>query len=456
MCFSVAYLAWKLNKTKKTLAAGNQWQAVAAYPPTAPSSAYYQDPLQKHELQEDQATQELQGQHYFVDGDGNRAELSATPSFHSPESPIVHHGGGGPRYRDEILKMMFVAGETKQPAAETTTIVENIVRDQTMHMLVVAGELAASRGQTRFTTNDIIFQVRNDAGRLARLRNHMQWKQIRKRAKVKDDEAVDDLDLDDVDDIIDDENGDGDAETAEEAHANADPSKPQPKKDGKGVMDSGPEISIPPLPWSILSMFPHTEGIPSLAALDNDEGTGGENSSPLPGSTTNRWLLARLMKNDERTRAMTAEEYSAWSDCRSASFTYRKKKTFREWCGLGVIADHRAKDDVLEILGFLTSEWVQTLTERALEVQRQEKTIESASAVGRVGLKRKLNEGPFTLRNDEVCQPEGGAGGESTSRGPIQTHHVRRAYGILQTPPKKYTTMMNGVQLRQRKRMRLF
>ncbi|KAH6838364.1 transcription initiation factor IID, 18kD subunit-domain-containing protein [Chaetomium sp. MPI-CAGE-AT-0009] len=476
LIIAVAYLAWKLNKTKKALTADSQWQAAATYPPTAPSSAYYPQEPQKHELQADRATQELQGQLYFA-GDARRAELSATPSFHSPESPdlplaqsplaYVQEGHsavgkmvkGGPKYRDEILKMMYVAGETKQPATETTTLVEDIVRDQTMHMVALAGELAARRGQSRFTTNDIIFQVRNDAGRLARLRNHMHWKQIRRRAKVKDDDAANDLDLDDVDDLIEDEDGHGDAEAPEVVDSNSDPSTPQPKKDGKVVMTSGPEVSIPPLPWSVLSMFPHAAEIPSLAALDSNEGARGEDSSPLPGSTTNRWLLARLMKNDERTRAMTAEEYRAWSECRAASFTYRKKKIFREWCGLGVIADHKAKDDVLEILGFLTSEWVHALTERALEVQQQEMAIDSASTTEMVGVKRKLkNEGPFTMRDGGGWKPERGTnnGLEPTSRGPIQTQHVRRAFDILQTPPKKYTAMMNGTQLRQRKRMRLF
>jgi hypothetical protein len=33
---------------------------------------------------------------------------------------------------------------------------------------------------------------------------------------------------------------------------------------------------------------------------------------------------------------------------------------------------------------------------------------------------------------------------------------VKRAFDILQIPPKKYTAMMNGAQLRERKRLRIF
>lgn len=283
----------------------------------------------------------------------------------------------------------------------------------------------------------------------------MQWKQIRKRARVKDDEAADDLDQNDVDDIIEDEGGDGDAEASGAAEPNSDPATPQSRRDGTEVMASGPEVSIPPLPWSILSMFPHATDIPSLATMDNGDRIGGGNLGPSFDSTTSRWLLARLIKNDERTRVMTAEEYSVWSECRSASFTHRKKKTFREWCGLGVITDHRAKDDVLEILGFLTSEWVRTLTERALEAQRRE-IKESAGDNDRAGMKRKYNDGPFAMRDGEGWELRIDTSDESVSKSPIQIRHVRRGFEMLQKPPKRYTVMLNRSQSRQQKKMKIF
>ncbi|KAK4039877.1 transcription initiation factor IID, 18kD subunit-domain-containing protein [Parachaetomium inaequale] len=458
---TVAYLWWKLNKANKT-AAESQWMAAAAYPPPAPASSYYpQDPAPKYELQGERATHELQGQHHIVQGDARSSELGSHASYaaESPLAGVVKVSMGAPRYRDEILKMMFVAEEMGEPSVSTTTVVENIVRDQTVHLLVVAAELAARRGQARFTTDDIIFQVRHDAERLARLQNHMHWKQIRKKAKVKDDEAADDLDLDEVDDLIEDDEGRDDAETTGPADSDSDPSTPQPKHAGT-VKAGGPEVSIPPLPWSIISMFPHTADIPSIAALENDEAAeDGEQGPPLDqGSTTSRWLLARLQKNDKRTNRMTADEYSTFSECRSASFTFRKKKTFRGWCGLGVIADHRRKDNVLEILGFLTSEWVRTLTERALEVKEQElRALKYAAAKARAGVKRKFDEpGPFTMRDGEDGTLEKDADEVPMLKSPIQPQHVRRAFEILQTPPKNYTAMMNGTRLRQRKRLRIF
>jgi transcription initiation protein SPT3 len=284
----------------------------------------------------------------------------------------------------------------------------------------------------------------------------MQWKQIRKKAKIEDDEVADDLNLDEVDDPIEDD----DAEATGPANSDSDSSTRQPKNAGT-VKASDPEISIPPLPWSIISMFPHVADIPSIAALEDDEAAeDGEQGLLLDqgSTTTSRWLLARLQKNDERTNRMTADEYSTFSECRSASFTFRKKKTFREWCGLGVTADHRGKDDVVEILGFLTSEWVQTLTERALGVKEQElRALKYESVKVRAGVKRKFNEsGPFTMRDGEGGKLEKDADEVPIPRSPVQPQHVRRAYEMLQTSPNKYTAMMNGTQLRRRKRLRMF
>ncbi|KAK4151131.1 transcription initiation factor IID, 18kD subunit-domain-containing protein [Chaetomidium leptoderma] len=465
---AVAFLWWKLSKTQRAVAAANQasrWQD--SHPAQPQGSTYYpQDPHRKYELQGERGTHELPGHQYFLQGDARNPELSTQASYSAdtpgeekylPEAMAINKDR--PRYRDEILKMMFVAGEMREPPVETTTVVEKFVRDQTIHMLVVAGELAARRGQAKFTTNDILFQVRHDPGRLARLQNHMRWKQIRKKAKVKDDEAADDVDLDEVDDLIDEDDGCGEAEATGPADEDSDFSAHQSKNRGK--MNTGaPDVSIHTLPWELLSMFPHALDIPAIASLEMDDGDSADpDLGLLPGKTTNPWLLDRLMKNDERTRGMTADEYTTWSECRAASFTYRKKKAFREWCGLGVVADYRAKDDVLEILGFLTSEWVQTLTERALVVKEQEaraKKFEDAQR--KAGLKRKLEEpGPFSVRDDERKREGQDANDEQpVSKSPVQPCHVRRAFEVLQTPPKKYTAMVNGTQLRQRKRLRIF
>lgn len=284
----------------------------------------------------------------------------------------------------------------------------------------------------------------------------MRWKQVRKKVSIREDEAADDLALDEVGDLFGDDDRNSDAEAARPAGSDSDPSTPKPKNASKAKAGAS-EASIPLLPWSLVSMFPHAADVPSIAALENDEDGGAPELGTSSGSITHPWLLARLLKNDERTRHMTADEYAAWSECRSASFTYRKKKIFREWCGLGVIADHRGKDDVLEMLGFLTSEWVQTLTEEAMAAQEQETRTRGCEVIGQnAGFKRKFDDtGPFSIPVDEGEKREEVGISEQKPRSPIQPRHVRRAFELLQTPQKKYTAMFNGAQLKQRKKPRI-
>jgi transcription initiation protein SPT3 len=279
----------------------------------------------------------------------------------------------------------------------------------------------------------------------------MRWKQVRKKAKSKDDEAADDLDLDEVDDLMEDADGGDEAEAVGPVEYDSDSSTPQPKNADRAKPGVAEE-SIPPLPWSILSMFPNAPDNPDLASLDDDEDSGSSELGPLPASATNSWLFARLMKNDERTRGMTADEYTTWAECRTASFTYRKKKMFREWCGLGVIADHRAKDDLPEILGFLTNEWVQTLTEQALAVKEQGMRAMACRGAG-VG-RTFYDSGPFSLPDGEEMEEERDV--KDKPKNQIQPQHVRRAFEILQTPPKKYMAMLSGAHLMRRKRLRIF
>ena len=89
----------------------------------------------------------------------------------------------------------------------------------------------------------------------------------------------------------------------------------------------------------------------------------------------NAATLQRLKQADERTKGMNAEEYLHFSECRQASFTFRKGKRFREWAGFGVVTDSKPNDDIVDILGFLTYEIVTLLTEEALNVKAAEDAL---------------------------------------------------------------------------------
>lgn len=139
--------------------------------------------------------------------------------------------------------------------------------------------------------------------------------------------------------------------------------------------------------------------------------------------------LQRLNKADERTKAMTKEEYVTWSEYRQASFTFRKGKRFKEWAGFGVVTDSKPNDDIVDILGFLTFEIVQTLTEEALKIKEAEDLVKEKTGVENAGKKRKREQGLFDP--------------PSEGRTPVESRHVQEAFRRLQSRPKKTRALLN-------------
>ncbi|KIW65968.1 hypothetical protein PV04_08181 [Phialophora macrospora] len=303
------------------------------------------------------------------------------------------------KYRQEIQQMMFVSGETAEPSAETTWMIEEIVRDQVTEMLSRATMLANRRGSRSISIGDLIFQIRHDRAKVSRLKTFLSWKDVRKNVKDSDDKGGGDA---------------GDVGDFEEAPGGVNPSAPQKTSAAKKAKLV--------LPWEIHSFY--AEQVPER---DDEEDEEEEEQ--------NEATLARLASADERTKNMTREEYVYWSDCRQASFTFRKSKRFREWAGFATILDSKPNDDVVDILGFLTFEIVQTLTEEALKVKAAEDAANRKLSGARPG------EEASKKRKREGCSlfdmPEEG-------RTPVEPKHVREAFRRLQLVPTKYKFMRQG------------
>ncbi|KAI9809219.1 MAG: hypothetical protein M1825_002510 [Sarcosagium campestre] len=301
------------------------------------------------------------------------------------------------KYRIEIQQMMFVSGETQaeSASAETTSIIEEIVRQQVIEILSQCTAQAARRGVRSISTDDLIFLIRHDKAKVSRLRTFLSWKDVRKNVKDSDDK------------------GGGDADFA----AGEDPAAGVlggggPVADG-GKKNKKNKVG---LPWEVSSFYNET-----VPEREDEEDEDEEDM--------NYATLQRLKKADERTKNMTREEYVSWSECRQASFTFRKGKRFKEWAGFGIVTDSKPNDDIVDILGFLTFEIVQTLTEEALKVKEAEDSYKRESGGEIQTHKRKRERGLFD-------PPEEG-------RNPIEPRHVRESFRRLQHRSKKGTAMRN-------------
>ncbi|AOA63946.1 SAGA and SAGA-like transcriptional regulatory complexes subunit [Komagataella phaffii CBS 7435] len=256
------------------------------------------------------------------------------------------------RYRMEIQQMMFVSGETNDPPVETTSLIEDIVRSQVVEIVLHSSQTALSRGTKSIVPEDVIFLIRHDKAKVNRLRTYLSWKDVRKNAK--DQQSGDLADIG-GDDLLDNST----SQVAASGAPGAPGSSSSTSMDSK--MLSKYKKSKIRLPWELQFVFTEQP----LDTNEDDAEDEDERAATLAS-------LKRLKTNDERTKNMTKEEYVHWSECRQASFTFRKAKRFREWCGLSHLAESRPSDDVIDILGFLTFEMVCSITEEALIVKMLE------------------------------------------------------------------------------------
>ncbi|KAG0682091.1 Transcription initiation protein spt3 [Pichia californica] len=248
------------------------------------------------------------------------------------------------KYRIEIQQMMFVSGETNDPPERTTDLIEDIVRDQVVSLLLQAQRTTQSRGQRAILPEDLIFLIRHDKAKVNRLRTYLSWKDVRKNAK-------------------DQENGDigaggGSGDLLDDASGGI---------GGSGGVDNkllaAKQKKSLKLPWELEFMFTEQPLSGGINGNIDDEKIDEEERDAVLAQ------IKRLRQNDERTKNMTQQEYVHWSECRQASFTFRKSKRFREWCGISQVTESRPNDDVIDILGFLTFEMVCSITEEALKVK---------------------------------------------------------------------------------------
>lgn len=243
---------------------------------------------------------------------------------------------------------------------------------------------------------------------MSRLRQFLSWKDVRRSAKDSDDKG-----------------GEPDLGAGEDpvgaAGAGGPTVEDTTRKNKKARVS---------LPWEPSSFY--NQEVPERDDEDDDE-----------EEEMNYITLQRLHKADERTKAMTREEYVTWSEYRQASFTYRKGKRFREWAGFGTVTDSKPSDDIVDILGFLTFEMVQTLTEEALKIKEHEDLYKerSGAAGNDDGKKRKLVESLFA--------------GPSEGRTPVEPKHIQESFRRLQARSPKTRAMLNGSNRQQRYPLRL-
>ncbi|KAJ2795952.1 Transcription initiation protein spt3 [Coemansia guatemalensis] len=323
------------------------------------------------------------------------------------------------RYTTEIQQMMFVFGEVQDPLPETTMLIEDIVRSQVIEIIVLAAAQAQRRGSRFMAAEDFIFLIRHDRIKVMRLREYLSWKDVRKRVKDREDAG---------DDIIDDANAD----------------KP----------DRAAKVKIK-LSWELANTF--AENIIDDEDEDDEDTLDAQSDS-----------LKRLKDADEVTKQMTRDEYVHYSECRQASFTFRKNKRFREWANMSAYLDTKLNDEIIDILGFLTFEMVSKITETALHIKRDlEKAASDAlcvadstnkrsggaagtSSASVTGVAATAEPADVPAKRQRIGDTSRSAdislfSGPPTARTPVDVQHVQEAFRRLQRAPQSIRNFKGGL-----------
>ncbi|KAI8905931.1 transcription initiation factor IID, 18kD subunit-domain-containing protein [Gorgonomyces haynaldii] len=217
--------------------------------------------------------------------------------------------------------MMFVFGEVADTIDETTQLVEEIVKTQLMEIIGQAVQFMAKKGsKASLSAEDLIFMTRNDRGRVNRLRTFLSWKDVRRKAKEE-------------------------------------------KAEDEALLDEPDKGKIQKL--NVKFTFDPLYNYSQILSDDDDEDQDEDEKLAFEEQAN------RLRQADEYTRTMTKDQYIYFSECRQASFTYKKAKKFRDWLEMSKFLDSKPSADVIDILGFMACELVSKITETSLRVKRE-------------------------------------------------------------------------------------
>eukprot|EP00842_Homolaphlyctis_polyrhiza_P007044 jgi/Hompol1/929/HPOL_005469-RA len=300
--------------------------------------------------------------------------------------------------------MMFVFGEVREPLEETTQLVEEIVRAQMVRTIIQSISQAAKRGSKYLTVEDVIFLIRHDRHKTNRLRTFLSWKDVRKNAKDSKDSGAQGVGVDPEELAI---------EEAEKQQAAGGSLAAGVAGSSSGLAARGKRSKVK-FSWEPFSVYT------SLVSDDEDDDMIDEEEA-----LANEEQIVRLRIADQMTAKMTKEEYLYYSECRQASFTFKKVKKFNAWLETNRYYDSKLPSDVLDVMGFLAYEIVSTIIEKALAIKQEwDAEIKQTKRGSSQSRLRSSREGAL-LSGLLFDAPD-------DAQAPLEPSHIHEAYRRLQ------------------------
>lgn len=312
--------------------------------------------------------------------------------------------------------------------------------------------MVSRRGVRSIAPEDLLFLIRHDAHRSNRLKEFLCWKDVRKNAKPAGAGGTSSANPNGNDDSALVAEIEDDAKNLAADVASKESAPDRMNSASKAPVQLGPKRRQIGLFWDLghsltSDLPPTTTGSTELYSIISYNSNDQE--------IAQRDALRRLRQADLRTLSMTQAEYMEYSECRQASFTFKKGRKFREWLtggtarpgGLNLtsLASGSARDlarfndDTLEILGFLAYEMVQKLTEVSLTVKyesecRERQNIklpcDSNSESRSLGglFTSKLQSSSSSTKTATSSATVKSSSSSLKTKTPIQVQHVEEGY----------------------------
>ena len=301
------------------------------------------------------------------------------------------------------------AGGAEQEAV--AVLVEAEVWEYATDLVRGAVATAAMRGSLNISTEDVIFQIRNDLPKYTRVIEFLSWKTARSAASrtaarsssasseattatvgagpvtVAAGTAGDDDDGDDDNDaeLKDMLSGDG-----LDGNGSGNPHRSQAASTGGGAVRALGGVEVRHMSWDLLCALQDVVG--GYVAVDLDEQRAEE------------VRRKRLKRADDLTSVMSEDLYQAYAESRRVSFAQNRRR-FMDWLRRGGYTG-AFDSEVVDVLGFLAWEHVGLVTEVALQVQAEP----LVAGRGRDALAAVTEQRVARMAADLVDRAAGGAG----------------------------------------------
>ncbi|XP_054874862.1 transcription initiation protein SPT3 homolog isoform X1 [Amphiprion ocellaris] len=224
----------------------------------------------------------------------------------------------------ELQSMMFALGDARRPLQETAALVEDVVHTQLITMLHQACEGAALRGSRVISAEDILFLMRRDKRKVARLLKYLQFRDYKsKLLKTLEDE-----------------------DTPQEQDRWA-------ASGAAGGAVAGGNQRRQRLAQDFLVWMDQTGELLSLAERQEVDPIKQE----------------RMERLERQTRNMDQAQYSEFCESRQLSFA-KKASKFRDWLDCSSL-ELKPNSIAMEILSYLAYETVAQIVDLSLLVKQE-------------------------------------------------------------------------------------